>query len=387
MAQVLVAPDKFKGSLSAPEVAACVIGGLRTVDGSIDAIAIPVADGGEGTLDAALAAGFDRVPVVASGPTGSPVQTAYARRDGLAVIEMADVSGLGRLPEGRLEPLRASSAGTGEVIASALDAGCTSIVLGIGGSACTDGGAGLAQALGASVLDARGRDLPAGGAALTAVDTVDLSTMHPGLAEADIVVACDVDNPLTGPTGAATVYGPQKGASAADVTLLELAMQRWARAVAVATGTNLSDRPGSGAAGGIGFAGFAVLGGRMRSGTELILDLVGFHDHLDGARLVITGEGSLDTQTLRGKAPAGVAAAAAAAGVRTVAVCGASTLSPAVLHGAGIDTAYALTDLEPDVARCMTDAAPLLERLGQQIAREELGRDSRVFTRRTSIRT
>ena len=186
------------------------------------------------------------------------------------------------------------------------------------------------------------------------------------------MVACDVDNPLTGPNGAATVYGPQKGASAADVALLELAMQRWAAAVAVATGSDLSDHPGAGAAGGIGFAGFAVLGGSMRSGTALILDLVGFHDCLDGARLVITGEGSLDTQTLRGKAPAGVAAAAAAAGVRTVAVCGRSTLSPADLHDAGIDTAYALTDLEPDVARCMTDAAPLLERLGQQIARDEL---------------
>ena len=372
MAQVLVAPDKFKGSLSAPEVADCVIRGLQTVDGGIDAIAIPVADGGEGTLAAALAAGFDRVPVVASGPTGFPVQTAYARRDGLAVIEMADVSGLGRLPDSRSEPLCASSTGTGEVIAAALDAGCTSIVLGIGGSACTDGGAGLAQALGASVLDAHGRHLPAGGAALAAIDTVDLSGVHPGVAEADVVVACDVDNPLTGPTGAATVYGPQKGASAADVALLELAMQRWAAAVAVATGSDLSDRPGAGAAGGIGFAGFAVLGGSMRSGTDLILDLVGFHDRLDGARLVITGEGSLDTQTLRGKAPAGVAAAAAAAGVRTVAVCGTSTLSPADLHDAGIDTAYPLTDLEPDVARCMTDAAPLLERLGQQIARDEL---------------
>jgi len=372
VAQVLVAPDKFKGSLSAPEVADCVIRGLRTVDDSIDAIAIPVADGGEGTLEAALAAGFDRVPVVASGPTGLPVQTAYARRNGLAVIEMADVSGLGRLPDSRREPLCASSTGTGEVIAAALDAGCTSIVLGIGGSACTDGGAGLAQALGARVLDAHGRHLPAGGAALAAIDTVDLSGVHPGLAKADVVVACDVDNPLTGPTGAATVYGPQKGASAADVALLELAMQRWAAAVAVATGSDLSDRPGAGAAGGIGFAGFAVLGGSMRSGTDLILDLVGFHDRLDGARLVITGEGSLDTQTLRGKAPAGVAAAAAAAGVRTVAVCGASTLSPADLHEAGIDQAYALTDLEPDVARCMTDAAPLLERLSQQIARDQL---------------
>ena len=372
MAQVLVAPDKFKGSLSAAQVADCVISGLRAVDGSIDAVAIPVADGGEGTLSAALAAGFTRVPVLASGPTGRPVRTAYARRDGLAVIEMADVSGLGRLPDGRLEPLRASSMGTGEVIAAALDAGCTSIVLGIGGSACTDGGAGLAQALGARVLDAHGRELPAGGAALAGINKVDLSGMHPRLAGAEIVVACDVDNPLAGPAGAAAVYGPQKGASVADVAILERAMQRWAAALATATGSDLSDRPGAGAAGGVGLAGLALLGGSLRSGIDLVLELVGFHDRLSGAGLVVTGEGALDSQTLRGKAPAGVAAAAATAGVRTVAVCGSSKLSRADLQGAGIESAYALVDLEPDVDRCMTEAAPLLERLGRMIAHDEL---------------
>lgn len=349
-----------------------MIRGLRGVDGSIDVVAIPIADGGEGTLAAALAAGFSREPVLATGPTGDSVETAYARRDDVAVVEMADVSGLGRLPDGRLEPLLASSRGTGEVIAAALDAGCSSIVLGVGGSACTDGGAGLAQALGARVLDAHGREVPAGGAALAAVDRVDLSGVHPGLAGADVVVACDVDSPLTGPGGAATIYGPQKGASAADVAILEEAMHRWAAAVATAIGSDLSDRPGAGAAGGVGFAGLALLGGSMRPGIDLILELVGFDDRLDGARLVITGEGSLDSQTLRGKAPAGVAAAAAAAGVRTVAVCGTSKLSRADLHGAGIEAAYALTDLEPDVARCMSDAERLLERLGQKIARAEL---------------
>lgn len=374
MDRVVVAPDKFKGSLPAREVAGCVIRGLRAVDRGIDAIAIPVADGGEGTLEAALAAGFARVPVVASGPTGRPVQTAYARRDGLAVIEMADVSGLGRLPDGRLEPLRASSRGTGDVIAAALDAGCTSIVLGIGGSACTDGGAGLAEALGARVLDAHGRQLPPGGAALAEVHSVDLSGMHPKLAGADVVIASDVDNPLTGPSGAAAVYGPQKGASAAEVAILERALQRWAAALAEATGSDHSDRPGAGAAGGAGLAGLALLGGSVRSGIELILELVGFDDRLEGARLVITGEGSLDTQTLRGKAPAGVAAAASAAGVRTVAVCGTSELSRTDMKGVGIDAAYALVDLESDVARCMTEAAALLERLGQEIARDELSR-------------
>jgi glycerate kinase len=285
---------------------------------------------------------------------------------------MADVSGLGRLLDGRLEPLRASSRGTGDVIAAALDAGCTSIVLGVGGSACTDGGAGLAQALGARVLDTHGSELPAGGAALAGVDRVDLSGMHPGLAQVDVVVACDVDSPLTGPDGAATVFGPQKGASAADVAVLEESMHRWAAAVARATGSDQSDRPGAGAAGGVGFAGLALLGGSMRPGIDLILELVGFDDRLGDARLVITGEGSLDSQTLRGKAPAGVAAAAAAAGVRTVAVCGTSKLSPTDLHSAGFDAAYALTDLEPDVARCMAEAEPLLVQLGQEIARREL---------------
>jgi glycerate kinase len=222
------------------------------------------------------------------------------------------------------------------------------------------------------VLDAQGRQLPAGGAALAAINRVDLSGMHPGLAEADIVVACDVDNPLTGPNGAATVFGPQKGASAADVAILEQAMQRWAATVAVATGSDLSDRPGTGAAGGVGFAGLALLGGSIRPGIDLILGLVGFHDRLEGACLVVTGEGSLDTQTLRGKAPAGVAAAAAAAAVRTVAVCGTSKLSPSDLHAARIAAAYALTDLEPDAARCMAEAAPLLERLGRKVARDEL---------------
>lgn len=378
MARVLVAPDKFKGSLDAHQVADCVISGMRAVDPGVDAIAIPVADGGEGTLSAALAAGFTRVPVVASGPTGRPVHTAYARRGTAAVLEMADVSGLARLPDGRLAPLTASSRGTGEVLAAALDAGCTSVVLGIGGSACTDGGAGLARALGARVLDAHGRELPEGGAALADVIDVDLSGLHPGLASAEIVIASDVDSPLTGPAGAAALFGPQKGASAPDVAMLEQGLRHWAVALAAATGSDLSGRPGAGAAGGVGLAGLALLGGRLRSGVDLVLELVGFHDHLLRAELVVTGEGALDAQTLRGKTPVGVAAAAAAAGVPTVAVCGTSKLSPGDLHEAGLAAAYALQDLEPDLDRCMAEAAPLLERLGRLVATEHLDPLSRT---------
>jgi len=246
-------------------------------------------------------------------------------------------------------------------------------VLGIGGSACTDGGAGLVQALGAKVLDARGRQLPTGGAPLADVDRVDLSGLHPGLAAAEIVVACDVDNPLTGPAGAAAVYGPQKGASCTDVAVLEKALRQWAKAVAAAAGSDLSDSPGAGAAGGVGLAGLAILGGSLRSGIDLVLELVGFHQHLRGARLVVTGEGALDAQTLRGKAPLGVAVAAASAGVPTVAVCGTSRLPHTDLFRAGFASTYALDDLEQDLGLCMTRAAPLLGQVGQMIALDHLG--------------
>lgn len=342
--RVVVVPDKFKGSLTAAQVAARVAAGLVRAAPGVDAVQVPVADGGDGTLEAALSAGYRRVPVRAEGPTGEPVDTAYAERDGVAVIELADVSGLRRLPGGRLAAEAASSYGTGQVVGAALDAGCHRVVLGIGGSACTDGRAGLHRALG----------------------------------EAEVVVASDVDNPLLGPRGAAAVYGPQKGASAADVAELDAALARWAGTVQGATGTDLAGAPGAGAAGGVGFAALAVLGARLQPGIDLVLDLVRFRERLPGARLVICGEGSLDAQTLHGKAPAGVAAAARAAGVPVVA--GRSLLTRAELEPAGILAAYALTDLEPDLARCMTEAGPLLERLAERVASDWVTDDAREMT-------
>jgi glycerate kinase len=369
---VLLAPDKFKGSLTAPQVAAHLGAGLRAEMAGLRVVTVPVADGGDGTLDAAVSAGYRLVPVTASGPTGDPVQTGYAERGGVAVVELADVSGLGRLVGGRLAPLAASSYGAGEVIRAALDADCRRVVLGIGGSACTDGGAGIVAALGGRLRAEGGRAIGQGGAALDTVTDLDLSGLHPGLRSAEIVVACDVDNPLLGPKGAAAVYGPQKGASAADIDRLDTALARWAVVVAAATGRNCADHPGAGAAGGVGFAALAVLGATLRPGIELLLDLVGFAGHLAGARLVITGEGSLDAQTLHGKAPAGVAAAARAAGVPVVAVAGRCLLTPADLESAGIGAAYALTDIEPDPARCMAKAGPLLEQLARRVARDQL---------------
>ncbi|MFC5816361.1 glycerate kinase [Nonomuraea harbinensis] len=375
---VLVAPDKFKGSLTAAEVAATVAAAL-----GVPAVELPVADGGDGTVDAAVAAGFDRVTVRVTGPTGEPVDASYARRGETAVVELAEASGLRRLPAGP-EPLTATSHGTGELIADAVKQGATRVVLGLGGSACTDGGAGMVQALGARLLDAGGRELPRGGAALRDLDRVDVSGFL-DVSGVAFVVASDVDNPLLGPHGAAAVYGPQKGATPEQVTLLDAALGRLA---AVATRTHglagavehddtpramgVAGAPGAGAAGGVGFAALAFLHADIRPGIDYLLDLLGFHQHVKGARLVITGEGSLDEQTLRGKAPAGVARAAAAAGVPVVAVCGRRTLTDEQLREAGIEAAYALADLEPDLGRSMAEARPLLGRLAARLAADRL---------------
>ncbi|MFI6177068.1 glycerate kinase [Nonomuraea sp. NPDC051191] len=377
-----MAPDKFKGSLTAAEVAARVSAGL-----GVPTVELPVADGGDGTVEAAVACGFDRVTAEVTGPTGERVTAAYAWRaaDGTptAVVELAEASGLRRLPVG-LAPLTATSYGTGELIADALRRGARRIVLGLGGSACTDGGAGMVRALGARLLDDDGAELPDGGAALRGLARIDLSGFA-DVAGVEFVVAGDVDNPLLGPHGAAAVYGPQKGATPDDVKVLEAGLSRLA---AVATQTHglvgavehddtpramgVAGAPGAGAAGGVGFAALAFLHAELRPGIEYLLDLLGFGALVQGARLVITGEGSLDEQSLRGKAPIGVAQAAARAGVPVVAVCGRRTLGDTELKDAGIEAAYALTDLEPDPARCMAEAGPLLERLAARVAADHL---------------
>ena len=370
--KIVVAPDKFKGSLPATQVAAAIAVGLHAGLPGVEVVTIPVADGGEGTVDAAVAAGFERVPVTAAGPAGDPVRASYARRGEVAVVELAGVCGLARLPAGRPAPLTASSFGAGEVLRAVLEAGARRIVLGVGGSASTDGGAGLLQALGARVLDTSGEPVRPGGAGLRDVVTLDLTRLHRALYPADIILAADVDNPLTGPDGAAEVYGPQKGASPAEVALLDEGLRRWAAVVAAAVGRDWSRAPGAGAAGGVGFGALAVLGATRRPGIELVLDLAGFETALDGADLVITGEGSLDAQSLAGKTPVGVARAAARRGIGVIAVAGRSTLTEAELAAAGIAAVYALSDLEPDLERCRAEAARLLRRTGQMIARDRL---------------
>jgi glycerate kinase len=417
---VVAAPDKFKGTLSAAEAAAHIAAGLRRARPGLAVRQVPVADGGDGTVAAAVAAGYRPVRLTVRGPTGRPVQAEFACRDGTAIIEAAQACGLVRLPGGTPEPLTATSFGVGELIAAAAGRGVRRIVLGLGGVASTDGGAGMVQALGGVLLDHAGRDLPAGGAALAGLDRLDLAGLMP-LGGIEVLVASDVDNPLLGRHGAAAVYGPQKGASRADLATLETGLARWAdyaeRAFAGPAAEQAGlpgpgqarrtgrtgrtrDAPGAGAAGGLGFAALALLGARIRPGIELMLDMISFTERLAGARLVITGEGSLDAQTLRGKAPAGVARAVAAARAAAcpdagapgpgvppaaggpagavaaclpvVAVAGTCTLTSAQLRRAGIEAAYTLADIEPDVGRCLTHAGPLLEEAARRLAADWL---------------
>ncbi|MDN3351401.1 glycerate kinase [Actinomadura sp. DC4] len=367
---VIIAPDKFKGSLGAPSVARHIAAGLRRARPEVPLVELPVADGGDGTVDAAVAAGFSRVGARVTGPTGEPVDASYAVRDDVAVVELASASGLRVLPGGRLAPLTATSRGTGELIGDAVRRGARRIVLGLGGSACTDGGTGMAAALGARLLDADGRELPPGGAALRDLSRIEVAGGWPP--EVTVVVASDVDSPLLGPHGAAYGYGPQKGAGEADVRTLEAGVARLEAVVRRDLGIEAAERPGAGAAGGAGFAAMVFLSATVEPGITYLLDLLGFTGHLAGARLVVTGEGALDWQTLRGKAPAGVARAAAAVGVPVVAVAGRNSLSPEELREAGIRGAYALTDIEPDPARCMEEAGTLLERLAERTSAEWL---------------
>ena len=261
--RVLVAPDKFKGSLSAAQVAAHLAAGLRAAQPSLEVVELPVADGGDGTLDAAVAGGFTRV--------GD-----YARRGDTAVVELAAVCGLALVPDDARTPMTASSSRVGEVLRAALGDGARRVVLGVGGSASTDGGAGMLSALGARVLDGAGAEVGPGGAGLADVAALDLTGLDPAVRAAEIVLASDVDNPLYGPSGAAYVYAPQKGASPDEVRALDAALRRWADVVAAAVGRDHAQDAGAGAAGGVGFAALAVLGATRRPGIEVVLELLGF---------------------------------------------------------------------------------------------------------------
>ena len=368
-ARVLIAADKFKGSLTAVEVAARVTAGIHAARPETEIESLPVADGGDGTVAAAVACGFERHEAEVTGPLGASVTAAFALRGDTAVVEMAESCGLQHLPPGVFVPLTATTYGAGELLLAAVEAGARTVILGVGGSATTDGGAGMLDALGARLLDRDGDSVPWGGGGLRELVSADLSGLDPRLKDVEVILASDVDNPLTGPKGAAAVYGPQKGAGEEDVALLDAALTHYAEILGE---VDSAASPGAGAAGGVGFAALVGLRARFRPGIEVLMAELGVAEAIGRATLVITGEGSLDEQTLYGKAPAGVAAAARQAGKPVLAVCGRLAIGKKELKGAGIDHAYALTDIEPDVARCLADAGPLLEQLAGRLAEENL---------------
>lgn len=369
--KIVIAPDSFKESLSAPEVAAAIARGWRQVFPEAELLLRPMADGGEGTVDAVLAAtGGERRECRVCGPLGEPVLAHWGwLGEGTAVLEMASASGLHHVPRDRRDATVTTSLGTGELIRAALDAGATRIILGLGGSATNDGGAGLLQALGVRFLDAREVELPPGGAALARLARIDVGGLDPRLLQARLEIAADVDNPLCGPRGASRVFGPQKGADPQQVEQLDAALGHYARVVASTLGEDHSRHPGVGAAGGLGFAARAFLHAGFRPGIELVAELSGLADAVEGADLVITGEGRLDSQSLHGKTPVGVARIAYAAGVPVVALAGSLGEDYQALYAAGIDAAFALSPGPQSLEQAMTSAAAELQARAGDLAR------------------
>jgi len=384
MPRVVVAPNAFKGTLTAMAAAKAMADGVVDAVPSADVVLRPVADGGDGTVDCAISAGFNRHEITVSGPLGEPALAAFAVRDDRAVLEVAQAAGLTLLATP--DPRGATTAGVGQLIRAALDAGARQILLGAGGSATTDGGTGMCSTLGVCFLDAAGEPVPPGGGGLGRLTRIIADARDPRLAGATLTVAADVDNPLLGPSGAAAVFGPQKGANAADVAALEDGLRALvAAAEAVRPGAAaIAERPGAGAAGGLAFGAVTFLGAQVRPGADLLLEMVRFDATLDGADLVITGEGAFDEQTLRGKAPLAVARRSQAAGVPVAAVCGRLDTPRERWAAAGFVLARGVVETGPVPARSEASgtatrphaphghAGPLRRRTAQ-VVRELLG--------------
>ncbi|MBS3899155.1 MAG: glycerate kinase [Dethiobacter sp.] len=363
MTRVIVAPDSFKESLASPEVADAIAKGVRRVLPEAEIFICPMADGGEGLSDCLLAAlGGEKYFLVVTGPLGQPVTAAWVALDNLtSVIEMAAASGLALVPRLARNPLQATSFGTGELMRAALDAGCRRIIVGVGGSATSDGGTGMAQALGVRFLDAGGRPLPAGVPALLNLAGIDMSGLHPALAEAEVVAACDVSNPLYGPSGAAYVYAPQKGAGPDQVALLDAALAWLAEVAAADLGKDLACYPGAGGGGGMGYGLMMFAGASLVPGLDLVCRLTGFDELLAaGADLVITGEGQINEQTLYGKVPVGIASRAKKHGIPVLALAGSVALPAQAAAQHGIDAMASIAPGPITLDECIARTPELL---------------------------
>jgi glycerate kinase len=343
--KIVIAPDSFKESLSAMQVAEAIEQGFSEIFPQAEYIKLPMADGGEGTVESMVAAtGGERVHVNVTGPLGQPVNGFFGwMGDGeTAVIEMAAASGLHLVAHEQRNPLITTSFGTGELILAALNHGARKIILGIGGSATNDGGAGMMQALGAHFHDIDGKELHVGGAALAQLASVDLSQLDARLAQTDILVACDVDNPLCGAKGASAVFGPQKGATPERVKQLDAALQHYGEKIELATGKSVLNVAGAGAAGGMGAALFGLLNARLQPGIEIVTEALKLADAVQGADLVITGEGRIDSQTIHGKTPVGVARVAKRYDIPVIAIAGGMTPDYSVVHQHGLDAVFSV---------------------------------------------
>jgi glycerate kinase len=345
--KIVIAPDSFKESLSALQVAAAIEAGMREVWPDAEYLKLPVADGGEGTVQAMIdATGGRRVEHEVTGPLGEPLRAFYGLVEGggegaLAVIEMAAASGLESVPPARRNPLVTTSRGTGELIRLALDAGARRFVLGVGGSATNDGGAGMLQALGVRLLDADGKDIGPGGGELARLARIDAHGLDARVRDSAFQIACDVANPLVGPQGASSIFGPQKGATPAMVVQLDANLQRYADIVKRDLGQDVADMPGAGAGGGIAAAMVVFLNGRLRPGVEIVLEAVGLDAAVRDADLVVTGEGRIDGQTVQGKTPMGVARVSRAHGKPVIGIGGSLAADADAVHSHGIEAVFA----------------------------------------------
>lgn len=359
MMKIVIAPDSFKESLSAMQVATAIEQGFREIYPEAEYVKLPMADGGEGTVESMVEAtqGHYQYREV-TGPLGTPVQARWGiLGDGrTAIIEMASASGLHHVPGDRRNPLLTTSFGTGELILAALEHNVAHIILGIGGSATNDGGAGMLQALGIALLDDAGETLPFGGGALSRLAKIGTENGDPRLKNVTFTVACDVNNPLCGPTGASAVFGPQKGATPEMVATLDSALANWGNRLNALTGRDVMNIPGSGAAGGMGAALVGVLGAELKPGVDIVINALQLDRLVADASLVITGEGRLDSQSISGKTPIGVARCARRYQKPVIALAGGLTPDHQIVHEHGLDAVFSVLTRIATLPEALQDA-------------------------------
>ncbi|MFN2748297.1 glycerate kinase [Bacillus sp. z60-18] len=369
--KIVIAPDSFKESMTSPEAAASIEKGFKAVLPDAEYIKIPVADGGEGTVQALVdATGGELMYKQVTGPLRTPVKAAYGLLgDGkTAVIEMAEASGLHLIPPAQRNPLQTTTRGTGELIMDAVEKGAAKIIIGLGGSATNDGGAGMASALGVKFLDSNGKEIRDGGGALSDIARIDVSGLDPKLKQIKFEAACDVDNPLTGPRGASAVFGPQKGATGEMVALLDQHLKHYAAMIRDELHLEADTLPGAGAAGGLGAGLYAFLQAELKSGVDIVLDTLSFSERIKGADLIITGEGKIDGQTIYGKTPAGIAKRAVAAGIPVIAFAGSLGDDCELVYEKGISALFSIVPGIQSLEDSLANGSLYLERCARNIA-------------------